>query len=55
MSQFEEVANELSSVDQKGLSEVSKLCQKQVQLQDKIELLEQELKDTKKEFVGLIR
>ncbi len=50
MSQFEEVANELSSVDQKGLSEVSKLCQKQVQLQDKIELLEQELKDTKKEL-----
>jgi archaellum component FlaC len=50
MSQFEEVANKLSSVDQKGLSEVSKLCQRQVQLQEKVELLEQEIKDTKKEL-----
>tara|TARA_R100001443_G_scaffold117201_1_gene140423 strand:- start:3074 stop:3631 length:558 start_codon:yes stop_codon:yes gene_type:complete len=50
MSQFEDVANKLSSVDEKGLSEVSKLCQKQADLQERIELLEEQLKETKKEL-----
>jgi|TARA_R100001129_G_scaffold34427_1_gene23324 hypothetical protein len=50
MSQFEDVANKLNSVDEKGLSEVSKLCQKQVNLQEQVDSLEEQLKETKRQL-----
>ena len=50
MSQFEYVANKLNSVDEKGLSEVSKLCQKQVNLQEQVDSLEEQLKETKRQL-----
>ena len=45
---FESVSEELSTVDETGLSQVSKLAQMQLRLQQKVALLESELKDAKK-------
>ena len=46
---FESVSEELSTVDETGLSQVSKLAQMQLRLQQKVELLESELKIAKKD------
>ena len=43
---FESISEELSTVDETGLSQVSKLAQMQLRLQQKVELLESELKDS---------
>jgi len=45
---FESVSEELSTVDETGLSQVSRLAQMQLRLQQKVALLESELKDAKK-------
>ena len=46
---FESISEELSTVDETGLSQVSKLAQMQLRLQQKVELLESELKIAKKD------
>ena len=48
MSDFESIAAELSSVDETGLSSVSKLAQAQLNLEHRIKDLEEELKQTKR-------
>ena len=45
---FESVSEELSTVNETGLSQVSRLAQMQLRLQQKVALLESELKDAKK-------
>jgi hypothetical protein len=46
---FESISEELSTVDETGLSQVSKLAQMQLRLQQKVEVLEYELKIAKKD------
>ena len=48
MSDFESIAAELSSVDETGLSSVSKLAQAQLNLEYRVRDLEEELKQTKR-------
>ena len=43
---FETTANELTKVSEKGLSNVSSLCKKQLQLEDRVKELKAELKET---------
>ena len=43
---FESTANELTKVSQKGLSSVSSLCKKQIELEDKVKSLKLDLKET---------
>jgi len=45
---FETTANELTKVSDKGLSSVSALCKKQLQLEDKVKELKAELKETER-------
>jgi len=47
MANFENAAAELSTLDEQGLSEVSKLAKIQVALQEQLESLEQETKQVK--------
>ena len=43
---FESTANELTKVSEKGLSSVSSLCKKQLELEDRVKALKAELKET---------
>ena len=45
---FEATANELTKVSEKGLSNVSSLCKKQLQLEDRVKELKAELKETER-------
>lgn len=45
---FETTANELTKVSEKGLSSVSALCKKQLQLEDRVKELKAELKETER-------
>lgn len=47
---LEDVAEELQKVDEQGLSQVSKLANQQLKIQDRIESLEDDLKQAKKEL-----
>ncbi len=47
---FESTANELTKVSQKGLSSVSSLCKKQIDLEDKVKTLKLELKETEQKL-----
>ena len=49
---FESVSEELSTVNETGLSQVSRLAQMQLRLQQKVALLESELNDAKKNITG---
>ena len=50
MVDFESAAEELSSVDEQGLSQVSKLAQTQLLLESRISDLEEDLKQAKREL-----
>ena len=50
MSSFENVAEELSTVTETGLSKVSKLANLQVTLEQRVKDLEEELKQVKREY-----
>ena len=45
---FEATANELTKVSEQGLSNVSSLCKKQLQLEDRVKELKAELKETER-------
>lgn len=45
MNSFEELAGELSTVDESGVSRMAKLARQQLQLQQRLEELEQEAKE----------
>tara|TARA_R100000315_G_scaffold62508_1_gene44632 strand:- start:16832 stop:17386 length:555 start_codon:yes stop_codon:yes gene_type:complete len=50
MTSFEEVANELSTVDEEGLSRVGKLAQTQLVLERRVQDIEEELKQAKRDL-----
>ena len=50
MSGFEDVAQELSSVDEEGLSRVSKLANIQLRLERRVAELDTELKQAKRDL-----
>ena len=50
MNDFESISEELSSLDETGLSKVSKLAQMQVQLQRRVADIEEELKTAQRDL-----
>ena len=50
MSSFEDVANELSTVDEEGLSRVSKLANTQLTLERHVQDIEEQLKQAKRDL-----
>jgi|TARA_R100001086_G_scaffold25646_2_gene12088 Asp-tRNA(Asn)/Glu-tRNA(Gln) amidotransferase B subunit len=50
MSSFEEVAKELSSVDERGLGRVSRLANAQLHLEEQVATIEESLKQAKREL-----
>ena len=50
MADFEKIAKELQEVNEQGLSRVSKLANMQLHIEERIDLLEKELKETKAEL-----
>jgi hypothetical protein len=49
MSDFEKATEELKSISEQGMSEVSKLATKQIELQNVVANLESQLKQAKKD------
>ena len=50
MSDFEKATEELKSISEQGMSEVSKLATKQIELQNVVANLESQLKQAKKDL-----
>ena len=50
MNDFESASEELKSISEQGMSEVSKLATKQVELQNVVTNLESQLKQAKKDL-----
>jgi hypothetical protein len=50
MADFEKIAKELQEVNEQGLSRVSKLANMQLHMEERIDLLEKELKEAKTEL-----
>ena len=50
MSDFESAAEELKSITEKGMSEVSKLAKQQIELQKIVTNLETQIKQAKKDL-----
>ena len=50
---FESTANELTKVSEKGLSSVSSLCKKQLELEDRVKALKAELKGNINRLIAL--